>query len=240
MERLSVKKFKQAVCFSCSKKKTDHQDGEKETGKGEINENIQQNVHVMSIELHDYFRKQDVFQITSTKGNEEMERNNFGKMFDINLLKNIRFLGLCIAILFLNFTFQSAMIFLPALAEPVGIGYCEVFPIIIVGIFDGLGRMISGFLFDSKYIAPIRLYVYNFALVAFGFVTFLFPFVRNPLQLGLVCVIFGLLLGNCISQQSVVIIDTLGEQNLSCGFGILLFFQGIGAFVGPPISGNLF
>ncbi|VDI09431.1 MFS transporter, MCP family, solute carrier family 16 (monocarboxylic acid transporters), member 14 [Mytilus galloprovincialis] len=169
--------------------------------------------------------------------NKETKQN--GKFCDFSLLRNNRFSSLCAAVVLFNVSYQSSMIFLPALSEKLGIDEFESFPVVVVGICDGLGRIISGFLFDRKCIKPIRCYIYNAALFCLGVTTMFIPLVRNTTQFGIVCAILGLFLGNGVSQQSVVIVDILGEENLSCGFGILILFQGIGTFIGPPLSGLL-
>lgn len=169
---------------------------------------------------------------------EDVEPNNTN-MFKCSLLRNIRFNGFCIAILLFNFAFQSAMIFLPTFSAKFGIEHFEAFPVVIIGIFDGLGRIISGFLFDRKCIKPYRCLIYNASLCCLGFVSITFPYIKDVIQLGSVCAVYGLFLGTGISQQSVIIIDILGADNLSYGFGILLLYQGIGTFVGPPLSGLL-
>lgn len=84
---------------------------------------------------------------------EDVEPNN-ANMFKCSLLRNIRFNGFCVAILLFNFAFQSTMIFLPTFSATVGIKHFEAFPVVVTGIFDGLGRIISGFLFDRKCIQP--------------------------------------------------------------------------------------
>ncbi|XP_076076124.1 monocarboxylate transporter 14-like [Mytilus galloprovincialis] len=169
--------------------------------------------------------------------NKETKQN--GKFCDFSLLRNNRFSSLCAAVVLFNVSYQSSMIFLPALSVKLGIDEFESFPVVVVGICDGLGRIISGFLFDRKCIKPIRCYIYNAALFCLGVTTMFIPLVRNTTQFGIVCAILGLFLGNGVSQQSVVIVDILGEENLSCGFGILILFQGIGTFIGPPLSGLL-
>ncbi|XP_052069860.1 monocarboxylate transporter 14-like [Mytilus californianus] len=169
--------------------------------------------------------------------NKETKQN--GKFCDFSLLKNNRFSSLCAAVVLFNVSYQSSMIFLPALSVKIGIDEFESFPVVVVGICDGLGRIISGFLFDRKCILPIRCYIYNAALFCLGVTTMFIPLVTDTTQFGIVCAILGLFLGNGVSQQSVVIVDILGEENLSCGFGILILFQGIGTFIGPPLSGLL-
>ena len=36
-----------------------------------------------------------------------------------------------------------------------------------------------------------------------------------------------------------IIIEFLGEENLAIGYGILLIFEGVGSFCGPPLAGML-
>lgn len=169
---------------------------------------------------------------------EDVEPNN-ANMFKCSLLRNIRFNGFCVAILLFNFAFQSTMIFLPTFSATVGIKHFEAFPVVVTGIFDGLGRIISGFLFDRKCIQPYRCSIYNASICCLGFVSIAFPYIKDLIQLGSVCAVYGLFLGTGISQQSVIIIDILGADNLSYGFGILLLYQGIGTFVGPPLLGKI-
>lgn len=51
--------------------------------------------------------------------------------------------------------------------------------------------------------------------------------------------IFYRLLLYILGLTSVILVDLLGLDNLTNAFGLLLLFQGIASFIGPPIGGLL-
>lgn len=46
--------------------------------------------------------------------------------------------------------------------------------------------------------------------------------------------------GALVGLTSVILVDLLGIDKLTNAFGLLLLFQGIGSFIGPPIAGFMF
>jgi hypothetical protein len=44
--------------------------------------------------------------------------------------------------------------------------------------------------------------------------------------------------GTYVSLTSVILVDLLGIEKLTNAFGILLLFQGVASFIGPPIIGK--
>ena len=50
-------------------------------------------------------------------------------------------------------------------------------------------------------------------------------------------VIFGFLSAVGGPLLPPIIIEFLGEHNLAVGYGILLIFEGVGSFAGPPLAG---
>lgn len=51
---------------------------------------------------------------------------------------------------------------------------------------------------------------------------------------------FGFTIGAYVGLTSVILVDLLGLAKLTNAFGLLLLFQGIASFVGPPIVGSLY
>lgn len=49
--------------------------------------------------------------------------------------------------------------------------------------------------------------------------------------------VFGFTIGAYVGLTSVILVDLLGLEKLTNAFGILLLFQGIASFTGPPIAG---
>lgn len=53
-------------------------------------------------------------------------------------------------------------------------------------------------------------------------------------------VVFGFTIGAYVGLTSVILVDLLGLEKLTNAFGLLLLFQGIATFIGPPIVGSLY
>lgn len=53
-------------------------------------------------------------------------------------------------------------------------------------------------------------------------------------------ILFGFTIGAYVGLTSVILVDLLGLEKLTNAFGLLLLFQGIATFVGPPIVGFLY
>ncbi|VDI12742.1 MFS transporter, MCP family, solute carrier family 16 (monocarboxylic acid transporters), member 14 [Mytilus galloprovincialis] len=162
------------------------------------------------------------------------------KFFDLSLLKDLRYSAFCVAILLFTLAFSSGMVFLPAFALQIGTSEFEAaYTVVVTGVSDGIGRLFAGFLFDRKFMKPYRVYIYNVLIIFMGVVSLTIPSVTTFPQLAVACAIYGSIIGMYVSQKSVIIVDLLGIENLSKSFGIVLFFQGIGVFIGPPLSGLL-
>ena len=54
----------------------------------------------------------------------------------------------------------------------------------------------------------------------------------------LYCIVFGITFGAEIGMTAAVLIDVIGLNKFILGYGIQLFFWGIGLAIGPPIIGN--
>ncbi|XP_052092439.1 monocarboxylate transporter 9-like [Mytilus californianus] len=162
------------------------------------------------------------------------------KLFDLSLLKDLRYCAFCVAILLFTLAFSSGMVFLPAFALQIGTSEFEAaYTVVVTGVSDGIGRLFAGFLFDRKFMKPYRIYIYNVLIIFMGVVSLTIPSLTTFSQLAVACAIYGSTIGMYVSQKSVIIVDLLGIENLSKSFGIVLFFQGIGVFIGPPLSGLL-
>lgn len=59
-------------------------------------------------------------------------------------------------------------------------------------------------------------------------------------SLAIYAIVFGFTIGAYVGLTSVILVDLLGLDNLTNAFGLLLLFQGIASFVGPPIVGVLY
>ena len=182
-------------------------------------------------------RKWNTFR-KSIQGSSEKEKKPF---IEVSLLKNFTFLALCLAILMFTIAFNSTFVFLPSLANARGVTKLEgAYLVSILGVCDGLARIIMSVILDLKKVKPYRLYIYNVVVFLTGITSLLFPAMKTFLHFTIMCCLYGILSGTYISQKSVVIVDILGIEKLSSSFGLLLMFQGVGSFIGPPVGGEYY
>lgn len=107
-----------------------------------------------------------------------------------------------------------------------------------IGISNTVGRVLLGILSDLKKVN--RIYLYATLLTLCGLATCIEPFFTSYSGFLIYSIIFGLTSGGYISLTSVLLVDLLGLDKLTNAFGILLVFQGIATFIGPPTIGILY
>lgn len=166
--------------------------------------------------------------------------NKKKKLFHFGLLKDPSFLVFCISTGLFTSAFKAAFTFIPALVKSKNLSDSEAALVLsISGVFDTLGRIVSGLVLDRPLLRPYRPLLYNSFVFAIAAVSFILPSLRSFTTLSIMCSLYGTLTGAYISQKSVVLVDILGVENMSSSFGLLIFFQAIGTCVGPPLSGEL-
>lgn len=52
--------------------------------------------------------------------------------------------------------------------------------------------------------------------------------------------VFGFTVGGYVALRSVILVDLLGLNKLNNAFGLLMLFEGIATFIGPPLVGFLY
>lgn len=160
------------------------------------------------------------------------------KIFHFYLLKNSAFLLFCISIMVFTAAFKSSLTFTAALIISKGYNDTEAaFILSILGIFDTLGRLITGLVFDMQRLRPMRPMFYNLILFILAAIAIGLPSINNYVSLCITIAFYGMLCGAYVSQKAIIIVDILGAENMASSFGILVLFQGIGSAVGPPLSG---
>ncbi|CAL1543531.1 unnamed protein product, partial [Lymnaea stagnalis] len=170
---------------------------------------------------------------------EKHEKKGQKGLFHFSLLKDSSFLMFCLSIALFTSAFKAAFTFIRALVKSKGISQTEAALVLsVTGVFDTLGRITSGLIFDLKTIRPFRFVIYTSLLFATAGISFILPSMTNFSSLSVLCCVYGSLTGAYIAQKSAVIVDILGVQNMASSFGLLICFQAVGTCVGPPLSGR--
>lgn len=183
-------------------------------------------------------RKMSKVKLALTGSNISKEKDK-KPLLDLSLFKNFAFSALCIQLFLFTISFNSAFVFLPALAKERGITQLEgAYLLSILGIFDGISRIVMSSVLDLKRVKPYRLIIYNCVMFFVSLVSLLMPSSWKFWHFAILSGLYGVLSGTYISQKSVVVVDILGVESLSSSFGLLLMFQGLSGFIGPTVGGK--
>lgn len=129
-------------------------------------------------------------------------------------------------------------VYLAAQAEALEISKVHAsYLISAIGAANTVGRIILGYVSDKPWVN--RLHVYNMCLTICGIATALSALCTGFWGLAIYASVFGFTIGAYVGLTSVILVDLLGLENLTNAFGLLLLFQGIASFVGPPIGGRV-
>lgn len=80
---------------------------------------------------------------------------------------------------------------------------------------------------------------YSVCLVICGIATLIYPLVIESYYLLLtVSAVFGLSFASTFSFTPVILVELIPLERFTTAYGLILFSQGIGNLLGPPISGN--
>ncbi|KAK7471588.1 hypothetical protein BaRGS_00035751, partial [Batillaria attramentaria] len=162
------------------------------------------------------------------------------KLIEWSLLKIPPFLFFCFSICLFTAAFKSAFTFLPALAKSKGLSQIQAaYLLSISGISDTVARILAGAILDFEKVRPFRPIAYNGVIFVITVLSFLSPFMTNFVEFAFLFGLYGALTGMYVSQKSVILVDILGQEKLSSSFGLMICFQGLGTFIGPPLAGLL-
>ncbi|OWA50050.1 putative Monocarboxylate transporter 12 [Hypsibius exemplaris] len=161
----------------------------------------------------------------------------FAEMMDPTLLRDWVFIWFSISNFFTSLAFQVPYIYLVDKGEKeVGMPYADASWLLsIIGIANIVGRIGFGYLSDQPRVN--RLWLYNIAVMIAGAAMCVMFLCDNALKLQLFATFFGTFIGAFVTLTPVILVDLFGIERLTNAFGILLLFQGIAAFAGPPLAG---
>lgn len=161
-------------------------------------------------------------------------------MLNPALLKDPKFLLLGISNVFGFLGFYVPFVYLPSMAssqESISTDQAALL-LSIIGISNTLGRIISGYMSDFRWVDS--LFVVNCSLILSSVCVFIFPFISTFPGFVVVGLLFGLFIAAYISLTSIVLVDVMGIENLTSAFGLLTMFRGASSIIGPPIAGAVY
>nr|XP_036232034.1 uncharacterized protein LOC106626718 isoform X2 [Bactrocera oleae]XP_036232035.1 uncharacterized protein LOC106626718 isoform X2 [Bactrocera oleae] len=165
--------------------------------------------------------------------------DTFVEMMNFSLLKDAVFMVFALSNFFTSIGFNVPYIYIVAQAKTLNISSAQSsYLIATIGVANTVGRIVLGYLADKPWVN--RLWVYNACLTLCGISTALSPLCTGFYTLAAYCAAFGFTIGAYVGLTSVILVDLLGLEKLTNAFGLLLLFQGIASFIGPPIGGWMY
>ncbi|XP_018800431.1 PREDICTED: uncharacterized protein LOC108976005 isoform X2 [Bactrocera latifrons] len=165
--------------------------------------------------------------------------DTFVEMMNFSLLKDAVFMVFALSNFFTSIGFNVPYIYIVAQAKTLDISSAQSsYLIATIGVANTVGRIVLGYLADKPWVN--RLWVYNACLTVCGICTALSPLCTGFYTLAAYCAAFGFTIGAYVGLTSVILVDLLGLEKLTNAFGLLLLFQGIASFIGPPIGGWMY
>ncbi|KAJ1524199.1 hypothetical protein ONE63_010720 [Megalurothrips usitatus] len=167
-------------------------------------------------------------------------KDTLSEMLDMSLFRDIIFMLFTISNFLTSVGFYMPYAYISAYGEKtVGLSKLESSLLVsVIGIANLIGRLVLGYVSDKPWVN--RLLVYNLSLTIAGVGTVLVVVCNDFWSLAIYASVFGFTIGAYVGLTSVILVDLLGLDKLTNAFGLLLLFQGLASFVGPPIGGILY
>jgi MFS transporter, MCT family, solute carrier family 16 (monocarboxylic acid transporters), member 14 len=167
----------------------------------------------------------------------EETKQTMSKMLSFSLLKDPIFILFTVSNFLTSIGFNMPYVYIVAQAETLNINSLRAsYLLSLIGAANTIGRIILGYISDKPWVN--RLHIYNACLTICGVATALSAWCVEFYGLAVYSIIFGFTIGAYVGLTSVILVDLLGLDNLTNAFGLLLLFQGIASFIGPPIGGE--
>lgn len=160
----------------------------------------------------------------------------FAEMTDFSLLKDTIFLMFAVSNFLTSIGFNLPYLYIPNQVDgKYPKSEWSSYLLSAIGAGNTAGRIILGYVADKPKVN--RLVVYNICLTLCGIACIINVFCVSIVQNIIYALFYGFTTGAYVGLTSVITVDLFGLDKLTNAFGMLLLFQGIASFIGPPLAG---
>ncbi|KAI0227881.1 Monocarboxylate transporter 9, partial [Lamellibrachia satsuma] len=140
--------------------------------------------------------------------------------YDWKVLKNPLLYIYVLSLSISDSSFTNSFMMVPTHAGDIGISkFKAVFLVSVMGITDGISRLLTGCLADFKMVDKKHIYKASIALC--GGMFFVLPFVKQYLHLAVVCGLCSLFSGSFVVLAPVLLAEELGRANIPVTYGVM-------------------
>lgn len=159
-------------------------------------------------------------------------------VFDVSLLYDVKMFMFACSMIFWNVGSITVYFIVSDYLKETGVDPDKaIYLLTVIGIANTFGRFFAGVTVLVPQWPYANLWVYTISICSYGVVSILFNTGGSYGIFALYGVIFGFFFGSQLGAIANVIIDLFGMEKFNNSFGYLMFAQGVGNVIGPPIAG---
>ena len=159
------------------------------------------------------------------------------QIWDAAICHSIGFIYFAISCFLLYMWYDIPYIYLPDKASDMNISDRMASVLVsIIGIVSTVGQIVIGYLGDRNGVDAF--YLYSSLTVVAGGVTMLIPVMTNCAGLAFLSGAYGFFISGNYALTTILLVELVGLDHLTSGYGLLLLVQGIANLLGPPIAGT--
>ena len=177
------------------------------------------------------------FNIFSLKKNTQQSSYQCSSLFEFSLLKDCKF----ILFLFNNILWNIGSLILFNVITDYAIYHGiekdrSAYLLSCIGFCNFFGRLLVAFVAIHKSCNRLAIFVISTAVT--GITIAVFPLSHDYVTLMVLSGIYGLFFGIQLGVLAVVTVELFGVHRLTSAYGYLMFGNGAGALIGPPLAGK--
>ena len=162
---------------------------------------------------------------------------SFKQHLNMHICKNISYVLLLIQIVFVSIGVSMVLVHLPAYGGTLGFSDdSSAMLLSTMGISNFVGRLVYGVINQLPWVKSVCLYIIGFTLA--GALTVVCPVFTSYVALQVYASIFGFLSACYGCILPLVIVDIVGAELVTNGYGYVLLFSAFGAMTGGPVAGR--
>ncbi|KAL7295458.1 hypothetical protein TKK_0011111 [Trichogramma kaykai] len=167
---------------------------------------------------------------------ESLAQRFFTRYIDLGLLKETRFIMMCLSVALMSTGSPYMLYYLPAYVLARGYTKSEAgYLVAISAALDLCGRLGLGWLSDLQLFDRRKGYIGS--IIGAGLAVLLVPIGNSFYVLAGSVALYGLCLGCWFLLVPVLLADQFGTDKISSSYGLVRMFQSIGAITIPPLAG---
>ncbi|XP_014681780.1 PREDICTED: monocarboxylate transporter 3-like [Priapulus caudatus] len=161
-------------------------------------------------------------------------------VFDLTLLRDVKMFMFALSMICWNVGTITVYFIVSDYLKEMGVDHdSAIYLLTIIGIANTVGRPLAGVTALVPHWPYANLWLYTLSILGHGVASILFNVGHSYGVFAFCGILFGFFFGTQLGAIANVIIDLFGMAKFNNSYGYLMFAQGVGIIIGPPIAGAI-